>query len=227
MKHSKLYALVLMVGMTNFVQVANAGPIILPACALGDVTFEGNDADACAGANAGNIAGPDDAGIIDGYFGSAWSYLTASDAGGVVGTFNGIQFTLSGVGAGSSGSWTLGWVDANGAAPANLPFWIDLAAVVKAGNGHAAYLFDDLMLAAAPDNSGQGTWEVIIANQNEIPLDLSHLGLYVRIGTCTSNCDPLPPGGGGNPIPEPETLALLGIGLLGMGASLKRKTQYQ
>lgn len=223
MKFTQLYALALMAGMTGFVQVAAAGPILLPACAVSDATFEGNDADACVGANSGNVAGSGDAGIIDGYFGSSWSYLTASDDGDGTNTFNGIEFTLNGDGD-SSGYWTLDWADINGTAPANLPYWIDLAVVIKAGNGHAAYLFDDLQLTDDP-YSGEGTWDVIVTNQNGDPLGLSHLALYVREGTCTSNCDPVPPGGSGNPIPEPETLALLGIGLLGMGASLKRKAQ--
>lgn len=226
MKFTQLYALALVAGMTGFVQIANSGPIVLPACTLGDVTFEGNNADDCAGANSGNVAGAGDAGIIDSYFGSSWSYLTASDDGGI-GAFNGIQFTLGGDSTGTSGLWTLDWIDTNGAAPANLPYWMDLAIVVKAGNGHAAYLFDDLLLAAAPDNFGEGTWDVIITGQNDNTLGLSHLALYVREGTCTSNCDSVPPGGDDNPIPEPETLALLGIGLLGISASLKRKTQRQ
>ncbi|MBI3771859.1 MAG: PEP-CTERM sorting domain-containing protein [Gammaproteobacteria bacterium] len=56
--------------------------------------------------------------------------------------------------------------------------------------------------------------------------EYSFLGQVSDNVTINNTGTPTPPTGGGNPIPEPETLALLGIGLLGMGTRLKRKAQH-
>lgn len=178
-----------------------------------DMSFNGLAASDCYGIGAIN----DSAAAINGLMAwqdpvGDWALLAKTDPDSSVGTntLSGIDFTLSASG-GTSGTWTLSAFDTNGPAYANLPLYMDFVAVLKAGNGYAAYFFDDVTVGGSND----GTWTIAFTNKGgQIP-DLSHLSLYTRLGADGS----IPP------IPEAETYAMMlaGLGLVGLMAHRRRR----
>jgi len=137
-------------------------------------------------------------------FGGGLTFLAKDD--GTSQTVNGIKYTVD---TPTGTSWTVGWTDVNGAAAANLPLIVNFAALINGGNNGDAYLFTNVLLPAPPNNSGSGNFTITFQNVNgtNIP-GLSHLTLA---GTTVGS----PP----DPIPEPMTMALLGLGIVGLGAA--------
>ncbi|MFT6980311.1 MAG: hypothetical protein ACJARK_001820, partial [Marinobacter psychrophilus] len=201
-KFSKLAALaaVLSVG---------AGAANAAVCSVSDVTFSSTDsagaqnADACS--NALDISGntPDltalnnlwGVGFVEGVtLGSA----SAGSATGVDDVLGGFRFTLSGLTATTSGTYSLTIRDTNDTLAPNLPFYLDFVLFLKGGSAEtAAYFFDDTRV----DEEGGGAWTVSFLNTGSRVPALSNISLYVRNGT---------------EVPEPGTIALLGLGLLGL-----------
>lgn len=192
------------------------------ACGTGldttNVTFEQVASDDCEGPFSGNnsqenINTYDSGSLLFG--GTAWGNELKDD--GAPSTLNnvlGFNWTLSSPNTGTSGIWTLTLQDANPNDLINLPIFVDFLVVLKGSTTWAGYFFDDREIVNA---SNQGTFTIAFENNGgQIP-GLSHMSLYLREGSD----DDLPP----ERIPEPSAVALLGVGLLGMGLARKGRRQ--
>ena len=182
-----------------------------------DVTFRGDNADDCYGEMSGNDSGAQGTGIdtLNAAFGPSWQSLLKDDSPGSgtadSGSFMDVNFSLSST-AGTSGDWTLSWEEQVAGA---LPLTMDFAAVLKSSTGYGIYFFDDELFTDETGNgtgTGNGTWEITFANASGGSIGaISHFSLYVREGT-----PPPPPS-----VPEPGTLFLMGLGLLGLARARK------
>lgn len=189
---------------------------------VSDVTFDGSNSDDCHGVYTSNDTVSD----VNSAWPTGWAELVKDDGPGTAttGNYMGVDFTLEAE-AGTSGNWTLEWVT-NGLP--GLPLNdVDIVAAIKAGDGFALYLFNDLDFITDP-GSGSGTWEVAYNNSdlgknNSNTPDLSHLTLYVRGGT-TPDPDP-DPEPDPSAVPVPPTVWLFGTGIVGMLGFSRKKTQ--
>lgn len=151
-------------------------------------------ATACWGIFAGNDPGPSGDGYEMG--GMQFDFKAKQDIGGALTDTpgTGLAVTLNG---GQMGTWML-----------NANLFEAFLVVLKAGNQHVVWLL--------PGTASAGNWSTVVLEKN-----LSHLSIYGKgTGTpgCQINCDPPV-----TTVPEPGTIGLLGLGLLGVGLSRRRK----
>ncbi|MBE0436678.1 MAG: PEP-CTERM sorting domain-containing protein, partial [Methylomicrobium sp.] len=158
-------------------------------------------------------------GLIDGnpagdtvWADKGWTMLAKVDDGGSEpGTVEGIEFTLTAEDIGDkSGTWQLAWEEVG---EPGFDLTLDVVANLKASNSSASYLFEELTFTA--DGSGQGEWEIKFVNGGDQTPVLSNMTLWYKISDDGRDLDP---------VPEPSTVLLMGLGFLGFGASrLKAK----
>jgi hypothetical protein len=208
MRITNITKLTALAGLALLGSVANAATVSCPGTLTTDLTRQivvtGAEAGGLCAYQTGNFNGDN----FTSYFPSGYTLVDKDipgDAGTVGGDEGGLRFTITPVnGKNSKGTWTLG---------SNL--WTTYDKLFLAwhfGNGSGD---PDGFIVQLERNVLTGNWELL---PNNVANGLSNFYL-IGTGRCTVNCGPP------DQVPEPGSLALLGLGLLGLGLSRRRQAK--
>jgi hypothetical protein len=134
-----------------------------------------------------------------------WTFITRDDnktGNSGVGTLGGYSFTISADNS-SNGNPPSTWYLTVTGSP--MPFTMDFIVYLHAGSNSAYYFFDDRQI----NTSNSGTFTIAFTNNGGENPALSGLTILARDI--------------GNTVPEPSILGLLGLGLVGLAFSRRRK----
>jgi len=198
MKSNQLLAVVA-VFLLGFMTNASAAPIVCSDTTRNYMTMDDSLADACLTSGVGNLIGRDDDLFANG---TDWSFVEKSDGAGNPTPLFGLSYT-AGVGNSTSitGTWSLG-----------AAFWNDYSRAAlgfKFGTGNTP---DEWFVLELNEGMTGGDWtffSTLVRGNGRG--GLSHLNVYGIESPTTE-------------VTEPSTLALIGLGCIGLGLARRRKT---
>lgn len=186
--------------LLSFVQSAAAVPV---PCVLTDATANGEFANACAGSNT-NIANPSDAtSFVNGSWGGTpESDFTFVDKTGDSSAVAGFVLTVN-ESTNSSGDYLFEYkLDVPQNYVGTVVDWV--LGIKQSNNSYITYRFDNVTLGI------NGEFDSFWYNPNEKQVnDFSHAAGFIRVVSTE--------------VPEPGTLALLGLGLTGLVIARRRQ----